>query len=210
MGELVLRTCASDMTSHEGGFTWPTAGEVSAPDWSPRATCGHGLHGLLRGEGDHGCLDWDADAKWLVVEVVAESMVDLGGKVKFPRGVVLYAGDQATAVAMIVERHSNAGTVIAGTATAGARGTATAGYAGTATAGEDGTATAGGRGTATAGYAGTATAGARGEIRIRWWDGASERYRTAVGYVGEGGIEANQRYRLDDERQFQAAPEVET
>ena len=87
-----------------------------------------------------------------------------------------------------------------GTATVGNRGTATAGYGGTATAGDWGTATAGNRGTATAGDWGTATAGDwgtatagyGGEIRIRWHDG--KRFRTAVGYVGENGIEPNVPY----------------
>ena len=100
----------------------------------------------------------------------------------------------------------------AGTATAGEAGTATAGYAGTATAGARGTATAGYAGTATAGYAGTATAGARGTatageaglIEIRWWDekalGGCGRYRVAIGYVGEGGIEAGKYYQVKVEK----------
>jgi len=36
---------------------------------------------------------------------------------------------------------------------------------------------------------------AGGEIRIRWWDGV--RYRLAVGYVGEGGIEPDTKYRVE-------------
>jgi len=87
-----------------------------------------------------------------------------------------------------------------GTATAGDRGTATAGYRGTATAGDYGTATAGDRGTATAGYrgtatageGGTATAGEGGEVHIRHYDG--RRYRIAVGYVGEDGIDPGTAY----------------
>ena len=43
-----------------------------------------------------------------------------------------------------------------------------------------------------AGDEGTATAGYRGEIRIRYHDGT--RYRLAVGYVGEDGIEADTPY----------------
>jgi hypothetical protein len=109
------------------------------------------------------------------------------------------AGDSGTATA------GYRGTATAGdsgTATAGALGTATAGYRGTATAGALGTATAGYRGTATAGYSGTATAGYSGEIRVRYWDAKAERYRTVIGYVGEGGIEANVAYRLDDEHRL--------
>jgi len=97
-----------------------------------------------------------------------------------------------------------------GTATAGYRGTATAGYRGTAIAGEYGTAIAGYRGTAiagdsgtaTVGISGTATAGEKGEIRIQWWDDKAERFRTVIGYVGEDGIKANTKYRLDNNHNF--------
>jgi hypothetical protein len=85
--------------------------------------------------------------------------------------------------------------IIAGTATAGARGTATAGYEGTATAGYEGT--------ATAGESGTATAGEKGELRIRYYDFKAERYRTAVAYVGEDGIEPGTAYVLDANHSFQ-------
>src|SRR5574343_74600 len=102
------------------------------------------------------------------------------------------AGDAGTATA------GYAGTATAGddgTATAGARGTATAGARGTATAGYAGTATAGYAGTATAGDYGTATAGDWGTVVVRWWDGI--RYRLAIGYVGEDGIEAGVPYRVE-------------
>ncbi|WP_374492781.1 hypothetical protein [Brachymonas sp.] len=109
------------------------------------------------------------------------------------------AGDSGTATA------GNSGTATAGykgTATAGDLGTATAGDKGTATAGYKGTATAGDLGTATAGNSGTATAGETGELRIRYWDYKAERYRTAIAYVGEDGIEAGTAYRLDDNHKF--------
>jgi len=99
------------------------------------------------------------------------------------------AGDYGTATA------GDSGTATAGyrgTATAGEGGTATAGYRGTATAGYRGTATAGDRGTATAGEGGTATAGEGGEVHIRHYDG--RRYRIAVGYVGEDGIDPGTAY----------------
>ena len=63
-----------------------------------------------------------------------------------------------------------------------------------ATAGNRGTATAGYKGTATAGNRGTATAGYRGRILVTFWDG--KRYRVAIGYVGEDGIEANVPYHV--------------
>ncbi|TWB00393.1 DUF7666 domain-containing protein [Gluconacetobacter diazotrophicus] len=93
-----------------------------------------------------------------------------------------------------------------GTATAGDSGTATAGNRGTATAGNRGTATAGNRGAATAGDGGTATAGDHGEIRIRYRDTKSERYRTVVGYVGEDGIKPNVKYRLNADHKFSEEP----
>ena len=154
---LVMRTCRADMSSYNG-FVWPESGPVSAPDWEPTEQCGNGLHGCLWGEGDSHLLNWDGDAKWLIVEVDTESIIDLSGKVKFPSGNVVHCGDRVSATNFLMPFASGK-RVIGGTATAGDYGTATAGYRGTATAGDGGTATAGDRGTATAGFGGTATAG---------------------------------------------------
>jgi hypothetical protein len=84
----------------------------------------------------------------------------------------------------------------------GYHGTATAGYRGTASAGDDGTATAGYRGTATAGDDGTATAGDDAIIAVKYWDGS--RYRLAVGYTGEDGIEPGKAYRVNAGRLVEA------
>ena len=246
---LVLRTCKADMSSNSeyaNGFRWPKSGLVKCDDWQPTKECGHGLHGLLWGEGAGNLLNWDVDAVWLIVEIDPTTAIDLDGKIKFPSGVVVYCGTRETAPKWLSE-HGGAGRAIAsGTATAGARGTATAGYSGTATAGDSGTATAGNSGTATAGdsgtatagYRGTATAGARGtatagdsgtatagdsgtatagyggtaktgEIGIivcRWWDVNKERYRLAVGYVGEDGIKANTFYRANESGKLVKVP----
>ena len=169
----VLRTCNADMTSY-GGFVWPEHGPVTAPDWSPIAECGHGLHGALMGVGDGSLLSWDTDAKWLVVEIDANTYVDLKGKVKFPSGTVVFCGSKTDALADIVARGADPAKIIGGTATAGDRGTATAGDGGTATAGDDGT------------------------IIVRWWDGQAKRYRTAVGDVGDGTYKAGVPYRVVD------------
>jgi hypothetical protein len=204
----ILRTCRYDMTSH-GGFTWPESGPVEAPDWSPVRKCGQGLHGLPWGEGDASLLDWSDDARWLVVEVEAATVVDLDGKVKFPRGTVVHCGDRLSATADIIARGATGAVVGAvvtagdrgtatagdwGTATAGYRGTATAGYRGTATAGHESTATAGHEstatagdwGTATAGDWGTATAGDRGTATAGDWGTATAGYRgtATAGYWG--------------------------
>ncbi|HBN9476830.1 TPA: hypothetical protein L3869_001516 [Pseudomonas aeruginosa] len=284
---LVLRTCSADLTSH-GGFQWPDkiGAVVEAPDWKKDNKCGHGLHGWLFGQGDHGFSSTvgDADAKWLVVEVVIADLIALGGKVKFPRCTIRHIGEKASATQFLIANEPRAagvavigatlqagdkelcqvgaygtatagyrGTATAGdrgTATAGDEGTATAGYRGTATAGDEGTATAGDEGTATAGYRGTATAGnwgtatagdegtatagyrgtatagnwgtatagdrgtatagdrgtatagEKGEIRIRYWDEKSNRYRTVIGYIGEDGLEPNVPYKLNAGHKF--------
>ena len=175
---LVIRTCAADRTSNHGQFKWPESGAIEAPDWKDTVTCGNGLHGLLWGIGDGSLLNWDEDAKWLVVDVLAADVVDLGAKVKFPRCEVVFCGAKDAAVAMLIAHGADPTRVVAGTATAGDGGTATAGARGTATAGDDGTATAGYAGTATAGYAGTATAGARGTAT------AGARGTATAGYAG--------------------------
>ena len=177
---LVLRTCAADLTSH-GGYRWPESGPVEAPDWDPWPVCGHGLHGLLRGAGDGGLLDWSAEATWLVVEVDADDIVDLDGKCKFRRGVVVHCGDRLSATKYLVERGADPARVV--------------GYI--ATAGDGGIATAGNYGIATAGIWGTATAGNRGIVVVHYWDERTRRMRLAVGYVGEDGIEPDQPYRVE-------------
>ena len=207
----ILRTMDKDGRSH-GGFQWnlEIGGETVAPDWSPRAECGNGLHGFLNGQGDGSLANWESDAIWAVVSTTGE-VVDLGGKVKFERGTTEFVGDLAGAAKFLSDLGIN-NAVIGGTATAGYKGTATAGYRGTATAGDEGTATAGYRGTATAGNGGTATAGNGGTatagdygtatagnggaLIIEYSDGI--RPRVLVGYVGEDGIKPNVAYKISD------------
>ncbi len=169
LSELMLRTSMRDGTSW-GGFVWPASGMVEPTHWSPHPSCGDGLHGLYQGCGDASLLIRDDGHEiWQLVAVDPKTAVDLGGKVKVPRGEVVYSGDQAGAIKILLERYpalpfvgkpATAGT--RGSATAGDEGSATAGYAGSATAGTGGSATAGTRGSATAGYAGSATAGDEG------------------------------------------------
>ena len=157
---LILRTCKADMTAHEG-FRWPESGPVEAPDWDPTPECGHGLHGLLWGCGDASSITYP-EGRWLVVEANAADVVDLGGKVKFPRGQVVFVGTRDEAIAYLDQHGAADKPVVYATRTAGAYGTATAGDYGTAVAGAGGTATVGYRGTAVARAYGTATAGAYG------------------------------------------------
>lgn len=106
---LVLRTCLSDMTSH-GGFRWPASGPVEAPDWSPVASCGNGLHGWLWGAGNWGLKTKGENIKWLVVEVEKSLIVDLRDKVKFPRGIVVACVEHwRDAMAVISRRLADGG-----------------------------------------------------------------------------------------------------
>jgi hypothetical protein len=204
---LVLRTCAADLSSSRG-FVWPASGPVEAKDWSPAPVCGQGLHGLLWGRGGANYLAHGVeDARWLVVEVEAAAVVDLGDKVKFPRGNVIYAGTREGAIELIAKRSpemkANETAIVFHTASAtGDRGTASAtGYRGTASA-------TGYRGTASAtGDRGTASSGPNGILVLAWWDEAAKRRRLTVGYVGEDGILPNRRYKLDDAHRFELLPE---
>jgi hypothetical protein len=221
---IVLRTCNEDMTSH-GGFKWPESGEVSAPDWDPRPVCGYGLHGLLDGEGDWGLMNWELGAKALLVRVVASTIVQIGGKVKFPRGVVVKVTQLAAAVCeLLCHPKKIAGEVARITALAkkGNKADATeaasgyasqlaaSGYASQlAASGNESQLAASGNASKlaasgdasvalAAGYRSAAKAGARGVIALTWYDEAAKRPRLTVGYVGENGIEPDVFYRVDD------------
>ena len=84
---LVLRTCAADGSSSYG-FKWPESGPVEATDWKPTEECGNGLHGWLWGHGDWSLKAKAEKIKWLVLEVDKSSLIDLCGKVKFPKANV--------------------------------------------------------------------------------------------------------------------------
>ena len=185
---LVIRTCNADMTSHDG-FKWPESGRVSAPDWGPKPACGQGLHGLLDGAGDYALVSRKPDAKWLIVSVPRAEVVDLDGKVKFPRGEVVYCGGMAGALTRIAQRWITI-------AQAGAKGqhasgrnehAAATGYSGHAAATGDSGASA------VLGLEGRAKAGKDGLLAVAWHDG--KRPRLAVGYVGEDGIKPDTWYR---------------
>ena len=129
----MLRCCRKDQSSYNG-FVWPKTGTVKCDDWRPTATCGNGLHGWLKGEGDHSVWSHDDSDLWLVLAVQSSEVTDLGGKVKFPRCRVLYAGTREVATMLIQQKYPSA-RVIYGTATAGNEGTAISGLDGTACSG---------------------------------------------------------------------------
>ncbi|HET8687428.1 MAG TPA: hypothetical protein VFM18_12310 [Methanosarcina sp.] len=102
---LVLRCNAPDMSSYNG-FIWPGIGQIAeCPDWMANDECGNGLHGWLYGHGGSGTSYYvsQPNAKWLVVEVNEDEIIDLGGKVKFSRGIVRYVGDKAGATGYLTE-----------------------------------------------------------------------------------------------------------
>jgi hypothetical protein len=100
---LVLRTCAADMTSHKGTFTWPRQGPVECTDWDPNPECGNGLHGLPWGNGDWTLLSSADDAVWQVVEVETSALVSIdNNKAKFQRGTVLFSGSRVDAVIRVL------------------------------------------------------------------------------------------------------------
>ena len=175
----MLRTCAADMTAH-GGFPWPEIGPVAAPDWNPEPICGGGLHGLLDGCGDALLLCWDADARWLVVEVDEWVAID-DAKVKAPAGRVVFCGAKSSAVALGVERYGwDVGRCVGASVQVADAAHGTGGYGSTITGG-DGSTITGGDGSV---------------LTMRWWDG--KRYRVATFYVGEDGIEAGVPYRVGE------------
>ena len=115
---LVLRTVTADMKCCKGDpshkpFTWPESGPVEAPDWDPAPRCGGGLHGLLEGEGEWDRLDWGITARALVLRVERGLLVDLGGKVKFPRAIVESVGSLASALCRLLCDPARVGTWIA-------------------------------------------------------------------------------------------------
>ena len=187
----VLRTCKADGTSYNG-FKWPLeeGAVVECPDWKPLAECGNGLHGLLDGEGDWGLLDWSVEAKALVVEVEAGTIVEIGGKVKFPRAVVRRVGVLA---GLLCELVCDAGRIVEQVkeliAASGHRSRlAASGHRSQLAASGDSSVVC------AAAVDCIAQAGESGAIALTYHDGT--RFRIAVGYVGEG-LDAGAWYRVD-------------
>lgn len=165
--------------SSKNGFVWPTSGPVEALDWNAIEDCGNGLHGWLHGHGDGSASTyWSDDCKWLVVNVKTKHMIDLGEKVKFKKGEVVFCGDRKGATDYILANDPIARTrpVIGAFITTGDQDTSVSGYKGTSTSGVNGT------------------------IIIRYWKNG--RYYSKVGHIGEGGLEPNVAYKLDENHNF--------
>ena len=200
---LVLRTCKADMSSY-GGFMWPESGNVEAPDWQNDKNCGHGLHGWLWAVGDFKMKADGHDRKWLVVEVDSLTIVDLSGKVKFPKGNVILCTDRWHDAFALIQKHNAQAFKYEKVAT---------GYSGHASAtGDSGHASAtGSYGHASATGKETIAAGLGKNSKVRAGEGgvivASYRtrggkLRVAVGYVGENGIKDGIWYRANSVGKF--------
>jgi len=100
---LIVKSVGAGGTTFNG-FQWPlTVGaEVVAPDWQANPECGHGLHGWPWGFfiGDGKSPDWFGT--WIVFGAPADTVVDLGGKVKVPRGVIRFVGTWGDATSFVL------------------------------------------------------------------------------------------------------------
>src|SRR3990167_7962561 len=97
---IVLRTCNADMTSYNG-FKWPESGQVKCDDWDSKPECGNGLHGICDISDDWSLLNWDVEAKALLVRVPKSTIVRIGAKIKFPSGIVQSICSLAEAITSI-------------------------------------------------------------------------------------------------------------
>ena len=196
---LVLRVCAPDFVS-KNSFIWPSeiGAIATAPDWKNTTECGNGLHGWLYGQGEHDCArHWYTEyANWMVLEVVTNEIVMLGGKCKFPRAKVRFIGTKSAAADYLIANEPRAASisVIGVTVIVDDKGSAIGGALSSLTGGDGSTLTGGDRS--------TLTGGDRSELRISWWDRKTNRYRTTQVYVGEDGIKANVKYQLNAEHKF--------
>lgn len=174
---LVLRACNEDMSS-KNNFKWPTSGLVECSDWDSVHDCDKGLHGWLYGHGDGSASEyWSENDKWLVISVETSSIIELRGKVKFPKGEVVFCGDRKSATDFLMKHeprsllqpiigafitvsdNQTAITGYKGSSTSGLKGSSTSGDYSMSTSGNYGTSTSGDYSTSTSGYKGTSTSG---------------------------------------------------
>jgi hypothetical protein len=125
-------------------------------------------------------------------------VIDLGAKVKFPRGIVLATfGHWRDAMAFIrARRPVDEGMTVA----AGDSGHASAAgnYGHASATGDSGHASAtGDSGWSVGGYHSRVKAAENGALTALYWDEAAKRPRVAVAYVGEDGIKADTWYRVE-------------
>ena len=172
---LVLKSVKENMASdYDPNFIYPQKGLVEAKDWNPSKKCGGGLHGWLWGVGDFSLKVRSFKAKWLVIEVDENEIIDLVDKVKFRKGKVVFCGSFVNAYLFLLERKPLNKKTITGDSGHAA---ATGDYGHAAATGNSGHA-------AILGLNGMAKCGKGGSIILTYNDG--ERERHLVGYEGEG------------------------
>ena len=172
---LVLKSVKENMASdYDPNFIYPQKGLVEAKDWNPSKECGGGLHGWLWGVGDFSSKVRSFKAKWLVIEVDENEIIDLVDKVKFRKGKVVFCGSFVNAYLFLLERKPLNKKTITGDSGHAA---ATGDYGHAAATGNSGHA-------AILGLNGMAKCGKGGSIILTYNDG--ERERHLVGYEGEG------------------------
>ncbi len=193
---LVLRTCAADGSSSHG-FVWPDSGLVEAKDWKPTKECGNGLHGWLWGHGDWSLKAKADKIKWLVVEVETASLIDLSGKVKFPKGSVIGSfGAWNDAMKFIRARHTDDPLTRSATGNS-EHASATGEYGHASATGNSGHASATGYcGWAIGGYASRVKADKNGILTSIYKTEKMTRPRVVTAYVGERGIKPDTWYEV--------------
>ena len=165
---LVLSQTNPSLEGHQ--LVWPERGPIEAPDWNISSEILGGFRGFLWGQGDGVFVDWSPKAKWHVVQVLFEDIVDHQGWVRYPRGEILFTGPRKEALAYLQERNGGRpvlGVIAQGydfeTVHVGNYGKAQAGSCGRAIAGDGGSASSGEGGDSKAGQGGSASSGNRGE-----------------------------------------------
>ena len=155
----VLRVNDAQNQSH-GGFQYPRKGKVSAPDWTPTAECGGGLHGWENGEGDSSAADIPPDGVWCLLKVVdsPDNLVRLDGKVKFREGTVILSGSREVVTQKLYSL-AKPTRMIGLSMECGDRSTLTGGNGSTLTGGDCSTLTGGNGSTLTGGNGSTLTGG---------------------------------------------------
>ena len=179
---LMLKTVDDDMTSYNG-FKWKKRGMVTCSDWENTPKCGNGLHGLPMGIGDSELLSWDRSAKWLVFEALG-GYIEFSDKAKCEKARVLFCGDRKGATDYLVKHGADISKVVGAFQTGGDGSQLTGGDWSQLCAGSD-SQLSGGIGSA---------------LIFLWWDGNCQ--RVVVGYVEEGGLLSNVKYRLDRNHQI--------
>ena len=178
----VLKVVRSDMTTRNG-FKWGGVGETTvAQDWAPTKECGNGLHGWLNGIGDISCQSISAEpgALWLTLEVDTLDVIDLSGKVKFPRALTLFMGSMIEAAVIVAEKANEQGPVIGITRSGGDRSTVSGGNRSMVSGGDRSTVSGGDDSTVSGGEGSTVSGGDRSMVSGGDSSTVSGGYRSTV------------------------------